>query len=54
MSLDIDALKSFVVLAEELHFGRASLRLHISQLALTKQSALSPVAFAPRSHDICL
>ncbi len=37
MSLSIDALKSFVVLAEELHFGRASLRLHVSQPALTKQ-----------------
>jgi DNA-binding transcriptional LysR family regulator len=37
MSLNIDALRSFVVLAEELHFGRASLRLHISQPALTKQ-----------------
>jgi DNA-binding transcriptional LysR family regulator len=37
MSLSIDALRSFVVLAEELHFGRASLRLHVSQPALTKQ-----------------
>src|ERR1039457_4792558 len=37
MSLSIDALRSFVVLAEELHFGRASLKLHISQPALTKQ-----------------
>jgi len=37
MSLSIDALRSFVVLAEELHFGHASLRLHISQPALTKQ-----------------
>jgi DNA-binding transcriptional LysR family regulator len=37
MSLDIDALRSFVVLAEELHFGRASLRLHVSQPGLSKQ-----------------
>ena len=37
MSLSVDALRSFVVLAEELHFGRASLRLHVSQPALTKQ-----------------
>ena len=37
MSLSIDALKSFVVLAEDLHFGRAALRLHVSQPALTKQ-----------------
>lgn len=37
MSLSIDALRSFVVLAEELHFGRASIRLHITQPALSKQ-----------------
>jgi DNA-binding transcriptional LysR family regulator len=37
MSLDIDALRSFVVLAEELHFGRASLRLRVSQPALSKR-----------------
>jgi DNA-binding transcriptional LysR family regulator len=37
MSLSIDALRSFVVLAEELHFGRAAVRLHVSQPALTKQ-----------------
>jgi DNA-binding transcriptional LysR family regulator len=37
MSLSIDALRSFVVLAEELHFGRAAARLHVSQPALTKQ-----------------
>jgi len=37
MGLGIDALRSFVVLAEELHFGRASLRRHVSQPALSKQ-----------------
>jgi len=37
MSLSIDALRSFVALAEELHFGRAAVRLHVSQPALTKQ-----------------
>lgn len=37
MSLSIDALRSFVVLAEELHFGHAAIRLHVSQPALTKQ-----------------
>lgn len=37
MSLNIDALRSFVVLAEELHFGRTASKLHLSQPALTKQ-----------------
>src|SRR6202171_2231063 len=33
----IDELHSFVVLAGELHFGRASKRLFVSQPALSKQ-----------------
>src|SRR6266849_1832416 len=33
----IDELHSFVVLASELHFGRASKRLFVSQPALSKQ-----------------
>lgn len=37
MSLNLDALRSFVVLAEELHFGRAAKRLYVSQPTLTKQ-----------------
>lgn len=35
--MDIHPLRSFVVLAEHLHFGRAAQALHISQPALTKQ-----------------
>lgn len=33
----LDALQSFVALAEELHFTRAALRLHLAQPALTKR-----------------
>ena len=35
--MDIHQLRSFVVLAEQLHFGRAARVLHLSQPALTKQ-----------------
>jgi DNA-binding transcriptional LysR family regulator len=35
--MDIHELRSFVVLAEQLHFGRAARVLHLSQPALTKQ-----------------
>jgi DNA-binding transcriptional LysR family regulator len=35
--MDIHELRSFVVLAEHLHFGRAARVLHLSQPALTKQ-----------------
>jgi DNA-binding transcriptional LysR family regulator len=37
MSLNIDSLRAFLVLSEELHFGRAARRLYMSQPALTKQ-----------------
>jgi DNA-binding transcriptional LysR family regulator len=37
MYLDPDSLRSFVVLAEELHFRKASERLFLSQPALSKQ-----------------
>lgn len=37
MSLNLDALRAFVVLSDELNFGRTARRLHISQPALTKQ-----------------
>jgi len=38
--MDLRHLKSFVVLAEELNFSRAAVRLHISQPPLTRQIQL--------------
>ena len=38
--MELRHLKSFVVLAEELHFGKAAKRLHIVQSALSKQMLL--------------
>jgi DNA-binding transcriptional LysR family regulator len=37
MDLDLGLAASFVVLAEECHFGRTAVRLHLSSSALTKQ-----------------
>src|SRR5882672_10774006 len=37
MALETQELSSFAVLAEQLHFGRAAARLHISQPALSKR-----------------
>jgi DNA-binding transcriptional LysR family regulator len=37
MAIELSELRSFVVLAEHLHFGQAAEALHISQPALTKQ-----------------
>jgi len=38
--MDLRHLKSFVVLAEDLNFSRAAVRLHISQPPLTRQIQL--------------
>jgi DNA-binding transcriptional LysR family regulator len=37
MALELSELRSFVVLAQRLHFGEAAEALHVSQPALTKQ-----------------
>jgi DNA-binding transcriptional LysR family regulator len=37
MALELSELRSFVVLAQHLHFGEAAQALHVSQPALTKQ-----------------
>ena len=37
MALELSELRSFLVLAQHLHFGEAAEALHVSQPALTKQ-----------------
>jgi DNA-binding transcriptional LysR family regulator len=59
MGLTLDQLRSVLVLAEELHFGRAAEVLHISQPALTKQirkieEALGGRLFVRRPREVTL
>src|SRR4051812_45749874 len=37
MKLEFDELRALVMMSDELHFGRAATKLHVSQPALTKQ-----------------
>ena len=49
--MDLRHLKSFAVLAEELNFGRAAVRLHISQPPLTRQIQLMESELGARLFD---
>ena len=50
-SLSVRQLQSFLVVADELHFGRAAARLHVSQPALSQQIARLEVVVGARLLD---
>ncbi|MET9629910.1 LysR family transcriptional regulator [Lentzea sp. NPDC006480] len=51
MELDLGQVRAFVTAAEELHFGRAAERLHVSQQALSKRVGKLEDSLSARLFD---
>ena len=53
--IELRYVRSFLVIAEELHFGHAAVRLHLAQPSLSQQLqrlAGRPRAWSPRGSSI--
>jgi DNA-binding transcriptional LysR family regulator len=59
VDLDLSLVRSFVVTADQMHFGKAARELHITQQALSKrirrlETDLGVPLFARTTRDVCL